>query len=95
MANHTFNNRVDHIIGPDGRKLTMADLPPADTTRWVVRRKAEVIAAVREGMLSRDEALEYYGLTSEEFDSWLSKIEEYGVAGLRTTRIRHYRMRSH
>ena len=34
-----------HVIGPDGRRLTVADLPSADTRRWVVRRKAEVVAA--------------------------------------------------
>lgn len=92
MANHT-QQEVDYIIGPDGSKLTRADLPPANTTRWVIRRKAEVIAAVREGMLSREEALEYYKLTEEEFESWVSMIDEYGIAGLRTTRVRHYRMR--
>lgn len=93
MANHTQVKVTDYIIGPDGRKLTLADLPPADTTRWVVRRKAEVVAAVRGGLLSREEALAFYGLTSEEFESWLTMIDEYGVAGLRTTRVRHYRMR--
>lgn len=94
MANHTHRQVVDYIIGPDGRKLTLADLPPADTTRWVVRRKAEVVAAVRGGLFSREEALAFYGLTSEEFDSWLLMIDEYGIAGLRTTRTRHYRIRS-
>lgn len=93
MANHTQVKVIDHIIGPDGRKLTLADLPPADTTRWVVRRKAEVVAAVRGGLLSREDALDFYNLTSEEFESWLAMIDEYGIAGLRTTRVRHYRMR--
>ena len=93
MASHTHLQAVDYIIGPDGRKLTLADLPPADTTRWVVRRKAEVVAAVREGLLSREAALEFYKLTSEEFESWITMIDEYGIAGLRTTRVRHYRMR--
>jgi hypothetical protein len=86
---------TNHIIGPDGRKLTLADLPPPDTTRWVVRRKAEVIAAVQGGLLSEEKALEYYKLTTEEFDSWLKMVNEYGLAGLRTTRVRHYRMRKH
>lgn len=27
-------------------------LPPADTVRWVARRKAEVVTAVYKGMLS-------------------------------------------
>jgi len=92
LANHT-EQTTNHIIGPDGRKLTLADLPPADTTRWVVRRKAEVIAAIRGGLLSQEQAIEYYNLTLEEFESWLTMINEYGIAGLRTTRTRHYRRR--
>ena len=95
MANHTHQQVTDHIIGPDGRKLTLADLPPADTTRWVIRRKAEVVAAVRGGLFSTDEAITYYKISSEEFESWLSMIDEYGIAGLRTTRVRHYRNRKH
>ena len=38
--------RVKYVIGPDGSPLTIADLPPKNTRRWVIRRKAEVVAAV-------------------------------------------------
>ncbi len=93
MAVHTHQEVADYIVGPDGRKLTLADLPPADTTRWVVRRKAEVIAAIKGGLLSQEQAIDYYNLTLEEFNSWIEKIDEYGIAGLRTTRILHYRRR--
>ena len=48
--------RVSYVIGPDGSPLTLADLPPPNTKRWVIRRKAEVVAAVRGGLLSLDEA---------------------------------------
>ena len=48
--------RVKYVIGPDGSPLTIADLPPTNTRRWVIRRKAEVVAAVRGGLLSLDEA---------------------------------------
>lgn len=95
MANHTHQQVTDYIIGPDGRKLTLADLPPADTTRWVIRRKAEVVAAVRGGLFSIDEAITYYKISLEEFETWLNMIDEYGIAGLRTTRVRHYRNRKH
>ena len=44
--------RVKYWIGPDGSPLTIADLPPKTTRRWVIRRKAEVVAAVRGGLLS-------------------------------------------
>lgn len=83
--------RVKYVIGPDGSPLTVADLPPRDTKRWVIRRKAEVVAAVRGGLLSLEEACQRYTLTVEEFISWQQSIDQYGLAGLRTTRIQQYR----
>jgi len=93
LADYTHQETTDYTIGPDGRKLTLADLPPADTTRWVVRRKAEVIAAIRGNLLSEEAAIDYYNLTSEEIETWYHMIDEHGIAGLRTTRTRHYRQR--
>lgn len=86
-----YRPRVKYVIGPDGSPLTVADLPPTGTRRWVIRRKAEVVAAVRGGLLSLDEACNRYTLTVEEFLAWQSSIDEHGLAGLRTTRIQQYR----
>lgn len=83
--------RPKHVIGPDGSPLTMADLPTPDTKRWVIRRKAEVIAAVRGGLLSLEEACGRYTLTVDEFLSWQSSIDQHGLAGLRTPRVQQYR----
>ena len=83
--------RVKYVIGPDGSPLTIADLPPRDTKRWVIRRKAEVVAAVRGGLLSLEEACQRYTRTVEEFISWQQSIDQHGLAGLRTTRIQQYR----
>jgi hypothetical protein len=69
------------------------DLPPRGTTRWVIRRKAQVVSAVRSGRISLDDACEIYGLTSAEFQSWQSQIDRYGVKGLRVTRLQDYRSR--
>lgn len=80
-----------YVIGPTGAPLTINDLPPPDTGRWVIRRKAEVVAAVRGGLLTLDQALERYRLTSEEFLAWQRSIDKHGMAGLRTTRIQQYR----
>jgi len=44
MSEHK-SSRVNYVIGPDGSPLTIADLPPPETKRWVIRRKAEVVAA--------------------------------------------------
>lgn len=87
----TNSDKTDHVIGPRGRPLTQADLPPPDTKRWVIRRKAEVVAAVRGGLLSIDEACRRYTLSLEEFLSWQRAIDSYGIAGLRATRVQDYR----
>jgi hypothetical protein len=67
------------------------DLPPPDTKRWVVRRKAVVVAAVRSGAISLREACRRYNLSVEEFLTWQRAIDSYGVPGLRVTRIQIYR----
>jgi transposase len=82
-----YRPRTRYVIGPDGSPLTINDLPPPDTKRWVVRRKAQVVAAVRGGLLSLDEACARYGLSVEEFLSWQMSIERGGLSALRTTRI--------
>ena len=79
------------VIGPTGAPLTLAELPPPNTQRWVIRRKAEVVAAVRGGLLTLDEACARYQLTNEEFLAWQASIERFGMPGLRTTRIQQYR----
>jgi len=74
------------VMGPNGKWLSLADLPAPDTKRWVPRRKAEVVAAVRGGILSLDDACARYALTVEEFLSWQRNVERYGLQGLRATR---------
>jgi hypothetical protein len=86
-----YRARVTYVVGPDGSPLTVADLPAPGLRRWVGRRKAEVVAAVRGGLLSLEEACNRYSLTVEEFLSWQYSIDQHGLAGLRTTRIQHYR----
>ena len=88
-----FRPRIKFVMGPDGSPLTIADLPPPGTGRWVIRRKAQVVAAVRGGLLSLDEACSRYTLTVDEFLSWQSSIDQHGLAGLRTTRIQQYRQK--
>ena len=83
--------KENYVIGPDGSPLTLADLPNPSTRRWVIRRKAEVVAAVRGGLLSLDEACNRYTLTVDEFLSWQLSIDKHGLAGLRTTRLQQYR----
>lgn len=91
MGEEQRRPRVSYVIGPDGSPLTLADLPPATTRRWVIRRKAEVVAAVRGGLLTLEDACARYTLTVEEFLAWQRAIDRHGLAGLRATRVQQYR----
>jgi transposase-like protein len=67
------------------------DLPPKDTKRWVARRKAVIVNAVRSGDVTLEEVCRRYELSEEEFLAWQRAIETHGVAGLRVTRLQIYR----
>jgi hypothetical protein len=84
-------NRSVVVLGIDGRRLRLEDLPPPGTRRWVIRRKAEVVAGVRAGLISLEEACARYTLSVEEFLSWQRSIDRHGMRGLRTTRLQDYR----
>src|SRR6516162_6944807 len=71
--------------------LLREGLPPPNTRRWVVRRKAAVVRAVETGTITIEQACQVYQLTEEELLSWKHAFETYGFAGLRTTRIQQYR----
>jgi hypothetical protein len=83
--------RPTSVIGPLGEPMTFETLPPSNTTRWVTRRKAEVVAAVDGGLLTIEEACERYGLDLEELASWGRAMERSGMGALRVTRTQHYR----
>ncbi len=85
--------KATYVAGPDGSPLTIADLPAPGTKRWVIRRKAEVVAAVRGGLLSLEEACSRYTLSVDEFLSWQRTIEQHGLPGLRATRTQQYRQK--
>src|ERR1700753_2954964 len=70
---------------------TTMDLPPPDTKRWVARRKAVVVNAVRSGAITLEEVCRRYELSVEEFLAWQRAIDTHGVAGLRVTRLQIYR----
>jgi transposase len=81
------------VTGPLGQRMTRADLPARDTSRWIARRKAEVVAAVDGGLLSISEACERYQLSLEEFASWRRAVEREGLPGLRASRAQFHRDR--
>jgi hypothetical protein len=93
LGNPAFNDManldlIDLSAYPSARTV---ELPAPNTKRWVVRRKAIVVAAVRSGALSLQEACRRYNLSVEEFLAWQRSIDRYGVPGLRVTRLQIYR----
>jgi hypothetical protein len=85
------------MSGPDFRlerratglaRDSLDSLPPPDTSRWVARRKAQVVAAVQAGRISLDEAMIRYRLTIEEFVEWQRALYRHGVRGLQVTHRR-------
>ncbi len=76
-------------------RIVVNNLPSANTIRWTIWRKAEVVAAVRNGLLGLDEACERYRLSAEEFLNWEQLIAAHGPRGLEVTRLQEYRQSEH
>lgn len=89
----TAGNKVQ-IVRVSDRQKELDKLPSPKTRRWVTRRKAQVVAAVRNGLLTFTEACERYHLSDEEFNSWMRLLDEHGLRGLRATRVQQYRPRA-
>lgn len=76
---------------PNGQIMSRSDLPPASTRRWVASRKAAVVRGVTYGLITIDEAKKRYGLSEEEFTSWVAAVAEHGEDALKTTCLQRYR----
>ncbi|QUJ77582.1 DUF1153 domain-containing protein [Sulfitobacter albidus] len=75
----------------DGSVMTVADLPPGNTRRWVASRKAAVVRGVVYGLISKGDALQRYGLSDDEFISWVRAVSTHGEVALKTTQTQKYR----
>ena len=71
---------------------TDLQLPPPNTPRWTIRRKAAVLQALTSGALTREEASRRYALSLEELRAWERNFEHDGLHGLRATRVQIYRV---
>jgi hypothetical protein len=80
------------VVGPLGEPLTLDTLPPIDRPiYWVSRRKAQVVAAVKGGLLTIEEACARYGISLEEYAGWAHAAARSGVRGLRMTHRKDYK----
>lgn len=66
-------------------------LPPMNVGRWVTKRKTEVINAVKAGAISLKDVFDRWGISEEEYESWVTSFKQHGEKGLRTTRLQYYR----
>lgn len=74
---------------PNGKSMSIADLPAPNADRWVARMKARVVLAVRSGLLTLAEAQERYNLSEEEYTSWEHGLANRGLEGLKVTKLTH------
>jgi len=56
---------------------------PPQSGRWTAARKAEVVEAVALGRVTREDAMQQYGMTEAELAGWEAKYQGRGVRGLR------------
>ncbi len=78
-------------IDRDQKQMMLSELPSPDTKRWVVQRKAAVVAAVKNGAITLDDVCWLYDISVEEFLTWQEMIDKHGVRGLHVTRLQVYR----
>jgi hypothetical protein len=52
-----------------------------------------VVSAVREGVLTIEEACHRYNLSIEEFHAWEQGLSRHGLRGLQATRVGQFRPR--
>ena len=81
------------VLGRDGQEVPLVKIPcrivvnnppSANTIRWTIRRKVEIVTAVRNG-------IKRYRLSAEEFFHWERLIAAHGLSGLKATRLKLYR----
>ena len=71
--------------------LNPGNYPPTDIRRWTAARKALIVETVRNKLMTREEALTRFGISSLEFRTWERSLEAGGVKALRSTRTQQSR----
>lgn len=94
MGKSMYLKKVDgprSVTLADGSVMTQADLPPANTRRWVASRKAAVVRGVAYGLLTQSDALSRYQISADEFHEWVKAVSEHGEDALKATTLQKYR----
>lgn len=74
-----------------GNVITPNDLPSPETIRWTPNKKFIVVQAIKGGLITKEEALDRWGMLENELRIWEEGFKSHGVNGLKTT---HYQKRS-
>ncbi len=69
-----------------GNVITVHNLPPPDTVRWNVNKKAIVVRAVEHRLISLEAVLARYRMTEGEFNAWKTGLASHGPTGLKSTK---------
>ena len=88
MSDRTYRDGLATVAGYEHEEIARDDLPASNEVRWVRRRKAQVVAAVRGGILSLSDALGRYSLSLEEFIEWEREVGAELAERRRTGRLR-------
>ncbi len=61
--------------------------------RWTPLKKFRILEAVRSGALAEADLWDKLRISASEFSSWQRTFDEFGYAGLKTTRLQYLRRR--
>lgn len=75
------------------RALSMKTRPPPGTLFWGSRMKAAVVMAIRDRLITRQEAYEQYDLSPEELASWEAAFDRGGQRALSDKAMLRHRRR--
>lgn len=73
-----MSSSIDRQASRSERRPVPGSLPESYDVHWSVSRKADVVRAVRDKLISFDEARWRYLLSKSEFKSWQRDLKERG-----------------
>lgn len=85
------SSKPDQSQSEPAHSSVYRDLPAPDTQRWDTKRKAQVVAAVRNGQITIEQACDIYAMSMDELLTWQSLFDRYGAKGLMATRVKEFR----
>lgn len=72
--------------------MTIDDLP-SPGVRWVASRKVQIVDAIKDGRISREEVLARYSMSQHELELWEKGLENGSKHEIMVTKIQNHRRR--